>query len=307
MNECLNNLRSFLEVINNCKITCDLYLIPISGQYTNEDLKSGYQYQEPTFKNTLINKIHAGDFLHNCKELQIQFIQTLHNEINLSKDPLLNFRLYNSTIKEISNLIVSLRKRRTYHLTINNLNDVPSISKEYFNGILSNQYSLIINHLINEVLQPTEEEIKKELNFLSNQTPNNALKKEPLNTIANNKPHQIFSFKDMFVEEALAEPCFDILKKIDPPYVNQANEYIGNCKGIFSLWYKVLNEMGNIVKPKLSSIELTNAIESRLPNIKLSKDGSTFRKTYKRLDEKSLTIGIKTLFSQFSPPGRLGK
>lgn len=116
------------------------------------------------------------------------------------------------------------------------------------------------------------------------------------------------TLEELFYDPANAEPCLDILKEIQPPSIDSLNNYIGKSKGIFPLWIKVLKN--NRPKPLIkhfSDLVYKDILNSKINDLNLSKDASEFRKTYKRLESNKVEVDIKTILSQYSQSGKLGK
>ena len=116
------------------------------------------------------------------------------------------------------------------------------------------------------------------------------------------------TFEELFYNPNDAEICLEILSELFPPSIDAANNYIGNNKGIFPLWIRVLKE--NKPKPLIrhyKDIIYKNLLNSKIHGLNLSKDASEFRKQYSRLEKDRVELNIKTILSQISQSGRLGK
>ena len=128
------------------------------------------------------------------------------------------------------------------------------------------------------------------------------------NSLEDTTPPPPSTFEEIFYDLNYVEPCLNILRELEDPAIDHGNNYIGKSKGIFPLWIKVLktNKPKPLVKHFADKIykELLNA---KISGLKLSKDASEFRKTYKRLEQDNVESDIKALLSQFSQNGKLGK
>lgn len=116
------------------------------------------------------------------------------------------------------------------------------------------------------------------------------------------------SFEDLFENDEIAEVCLSVLKILERPVLTNDNYYIGDNKGIFSLWIDILQKH----KPKslikaLKPIQYKEILNEKICGLNLSEDGSEFRKVYRRLETNKIDIQIKTILSQFSQDGKLGK
>lgn len=115
-------------------------------------------------------------------------------------------------------------------------------------------------------------------------------------------------FEDLFYNPNNSNICLEILRVLAPPFIDSSNTYIGKNKGIFPLWIKVLKTHNP--EPLIKHFDdktYKNILNNHFKGLNLSKDASEFRKVYARLDTKGLEQQIKTILSQFSQSGRLGK
>lgn len=114
------------------------------------------------------------------------------------------------------------------------------------------------------------------------------------------------SFEDLFYNRNDAEVCLDVLRELEPPVIDQTNNYIGKGKGIFQLWIMALktHKPTPLIKT-FKDMVYRDVLNSKIMNLNLSKDASEFRKDYKRSRDKA--SDIRTILSQYSQIGRLGK
>lgn len=116
------------------------------------------------------------------------------------------------------------------------------------------------------------------------------------------------TFEELFYNPEHAELCLDILKEFQPPVIDATNNYIGKAKGIFPLWIKVLkNHKPEPIIKHFKDTVYKDLLNSKINGLRLSKDASEFRKEYKRLDNNKAELDIKTILSQFSQSGKLGR
>jgi hypothetical protein len=121
------------------------------------------------------------------------------------------------------------------------------------------------------------------------------------------EPKVILTFEDMFKNKNDAEVCLSILQEIQPPVLDELNTYIGKSKGIFPLWIKLLEKNKPNLINHLSSIQYKDILNKKISGLNLSEDASEFRKVYKRLENSTIELEIKSILSRFSQEGRLGK
>jgi hypothetical protein len=116
------------------------------------------------------------------------------------------------------------------------------------------------------------------------------------------------NFKDLFFKPEYAEIYLKILAELDPPYIDGLNNYIGKNKGIFPLWVKVLkNHKPEPLIKHFDDIVYKEILNQKVNGLNLSKDASEFRKQYVRLENSKTELNIKTILSQYSQSGKLGK
>lgn len=113
------------------------------------------------------------------------------------------------------------------------------------------------------------------------------------------------SFEELFYVPENANICLNILRQLLPPIIDDNNNYIGKNKGIVPLWVKILKNQSIIKHFKDETYK--NILNSKIKGLNLSKDASEFRKTYTRVDNSNIDLEIKSLLSQSSQTGKLGK
>lgn len=116
------------------------------------------------------------------------------------------------------------------------------------------------------------------------------------------------TFEQLFFDENMIAPCIDILKKVDPPLIDEKENYIGGLKGAFVVWY---NEMRRQSFVKHSSDRKLLAALFSKHFKRFNIDESMFAKGHKRAKE-NYELDIKTKLSQVkhsqnSQKGKLGK
>lgn len=115
-------------------------------------------------------------------------------------------------------------------------------------------------------------------------------------------------FEELFYNPEHAEPCLKILSELHPPVIDAINNYIGNRKGIFPLWVKILKN--HKPKPLIKHFKDTvykDLLNHKVKGLNLSKDASEFRKQYVRIENDKVELDIKAILSQYSQSGKLGK
>lgn len=124
----------------------------------------------------------------------------------------------------------------------------------------------------------------------------------------NNSPEYPNSFEELFFNPNDAAVCLDILRELQPPVIDASNNYKGKNKGVFPLWIEILQMHKPIalIKP-FPDMVYRDLLNEKVKGLKLSKDASEFRKPYNSLKKKGKDLDIKTILSQFSQDGRLGK
>jgi hypothetical protein len=116
------------------------------------------------------------------------------------------------------------------------------------------------------------------------------------------------TFEELFYNPEHAEPCLRILSELQPPLIDAINNYIGKAKGVFPLWVKVLKKHAPhpLIKHFKDNV-YKDLLNQKIKGLNLSKDASEFRKQYKMIENNKIELDIKTLLSQFSQSGKLGK
>jgi len=114
-------------------------------------------------------------------------------------------------------------------------------------------------------------------------------------------------FIDLFYNTNDAEHCLSILRDLDKPLINSRNEYIGINKGKIPLWINLLKNHSKALVKHFPDKIYVKALNQEIKNLRLTSDASEFRKTYKRVENSDLDLEIKSLLSQLSQDGKLGK
>jgi hypothetical protein len=116
------------------------------------------------------------------------------------------------------------------------------------------------------------------------------------------------TFEGLFYNPEHAGLYLKVLNELNPPVIDADNNYIGKAKGVVPLWVKVLRN--NKPKPLIKHFKDTiykDLLNQKVKGLNLSKDASEFRKEYKRLKKSNIELDIKTILSQYSQSGKLGK
>lgn len=116
------------------------------------------------------------------------------------------------------------------------------------------------------------------------------------------------TFEELFHNPEDAELCLKILNELKPPVIDTLYNYIGKAKGVFPLWISILktHKPKPLIKPFKDSV-YKDLLNQKIKGLNLTKDASEFRKTYARLEKNNIKLDIKTLLSQYSQEGKLGK
>lgn len=116
------------------------------------------------------------------------------------------------------------------------------------------------------------------------------------------------TFEGLFYNPEHAEPCLKILSELHPPVIDAINNYIGKAKGVFPLWVKVLkNHKPQPLIKHFKDAVYKDVLNQKIKGLNLSKDASEFRKQYKRVENDKIELDIKTILSQYTQNGKLGK
>jgi len=133
----------------------------------------------------------------------------------------------------------------------------------------------------------------------------NRLTKEPQFKNSEINEDKTQTFEDLFYNPEHATICLRILNKLDPPFIDDGNNYIGKNKGVFPLWVRILYKQ-ELIK-HCHDKEYSKILNDKINGLNLTEDGSEFRKNYARLAKNKIDLDIKTILSQFSQDGKLGK
>jgi len=130
----------------------------------------------------------------------------------------------------------------------------------------------------------------------------------PQQTEKKSEQEQPKTFEELFYKSEHAEICLSILRELQPPVIDAINNYIGKAKGIFPLWVEVLkNRKPEPLIKHFADKVYKDLLNEKIKGLNLSKDASEFRKQYKRLYNDKKELDIKTILSQYSQSGKLGK
>jgi hypothetical protein len=156
------------------------------------------------------------------------------------------------------NVELNFIQQKAYYFLIYLLRDIDFIYHEYSMVQTHVELLQIENGFISDPYQKFEE--------------NNEIK---------NSNH--ISFEEMFYDVSNAEPCLNILKNLDEPFIDADFNYIGKNKGIFPLWIQEMKSHSKPLIKHLPDIIYKDLLNSKIKGLNLSKDASEFRKDYKRL------------------------
>lgn len=118
----------------------------------------------------------------------------------------------------------------------------------------------------------------------------------PPQPIVKQKPEQETpkTFDELFYNTDLVKPCIDILKELDPPFIDTDCNYIGKLKGIVCVWIDELQRQG-IVKHYSDRKIFASLIPQKIKRFSI--DESMFGK-YQSKAEKNYRTDIKTMVSK---------
>lgn len=105
--------------------------------------------------------------------------------------------------------------------------------------------------------------------------------KEPSRIKVKNKSSD--SLNDLFNNPKLVEACVDVLRSVEPPLIDDSNNYIGNSKGALCVWIDEMKKSG-IIKNLTDRQKYANALNNYF--VGFSIDSSMFAKIHKRAEEK---------------------
>src|SRR5690606_34182885 len=113
---------------------------------------------------------------------------------------------------------------------------------------------------------------------------------------------KINTFEDLFKNPTDAEHALSSLRKLDPAYIDEENNYIGNNKGIFKIWINTLKNYkgGSLIKQTKSNRQLADILNSKINGLSIIPDMLGKGKYGKRLDTDTIERAIKYFFSQSS-------
>jgi hypothetical protein len=91
------------------------------------------------------------------------------------------------------------------------------------------------------------------------------------------------SLNDLFNNPKMIEACVDVLRSVEPPLIDDSNNYIGNSKGALCVWFNEMKKLG-IIKNLTDRQKYANALNNYF--VGFSINSSMFAKVHKRAEEK---------------------
>lgn len=91
------------------------------------------------------------------------------------------------------------------------------------------------------------------------------------------------SLNDLFNNPKMIEPCVDVLRRVEPPLIEDSNNYIGNSKGALCVWLDEMKKLG-IIKNLTDRQRYANALNNYFNGFSIN--SSMFAKVHKRAEEK---------------------
>jgi hypothetical protein len=179
-----------------------------------------------------------------------------------------------------------------------------------YHSWLKREFEIIKNWLLDKPSNSDQLEISKYNNFLYMEMIQTESEINPLSkqTETKTEQEQPKIFEELFYNPEHAEPCLKILSELQPPVIDAINNYIGKAKGVFPLWVKVLkNHKPEPLIKHFKDTVYKDLLNQKVKGLKLTPDASEFRKSYVRLEKNKIELDIKTILSQYSQSGKLGK
>jgi hypothetical protein len=105
---------------------------------------------------------------------------------------------------------------------------------------------------------------------------------------------------EIFKDPNIIEPCINILRQLENPLIDESYNYIGKNKTLVCIWLEEL--LKNSFIKKYRDKRYVILLNRKFPGLDMTKDGSLFRKTSKRAEEKRKDIQV--LLSQLSLSGK---
>ena len=281
----------------------DFYLIPKKNLML-EELER--EYLKAKSKN-----IEASEFIH--------FLNEVLNDIDTLYD-----RLLWQAKSEINNILVSVRSKKLNFLGDDGRNltieqRIQELETEQIEKLkVVNQkgvrgYKVDLNELLYYsfdrkiwLTYSEFDDIKEAVLKLEEKYVTQSIAKQRTET--NTEQEHPKKFEELFYNPKHAEICLEILNELQPPVIDAKNNYIGKAKGVFPLWVKVLkyHKPEPLIKHFKDTI-YKDLLNQKIIGLNLSKDASEFRKEYVRLTKGNIELDIKTILSQYSQSGKLGK
>lgn len=258
-----------------------------------EIILDGIIKKKPVFGTYLFRKFEksqyeADEFFFDCEAVFNQLKQVVSNKYNKQKSEFYNLLTYGTDEgKEYAKSELAQFNPDNYPYNL------VEISPKYAGYFLTNSDLRIIKNGIDEAQKKAENKT-----LLPHQTETNL----------NPEQKQPKTFEELFYNPEHAEPCLKILSELQPPVIDAINNYIGKAKGVFPLWVKVLkNHKPEPLIKHFSDIIYKDLLNQKVKGLNLTKDASEFRKQYVRLEKSKIELDIKTILSQYSQYGKLGK
>ncbi len=321
MIERADNLPPFLyNVVSKEKI--DLFLNETVPDITKEEIDAIATYLPPSLKKEIdkltLSVIYEIDFnvaMLTTSDQVKRYLHHLYEYLNVAIDKI----NYNSCSAEIEQrfrkicdlgLLFKMQNDESY---VNKIFEPDEWKPAYLNVELShkekNAYYFFI-YLLSDI-DFFEHEYHMILTHIEQLQIDNGFISDPykdVNVRDNETKRYPHTINEIFYNESNAEPCLSILMNLDEPFIDADWNYIGKNKGIFPLWIKEMKR--HSPKPLVKHFPdfvYKDLLNSKIKGLNLSKDASEFRKDYKRLEINKIGIQIKTILSQLSQSGKLGK
>jgi|GEM_PF-4242551 len=289
-----NKLALLLNEACNISIAGELQLPILSGNYDSRYIESGEVYDQAIIINVSINELSAKDYIKKLSIKTLECLKSMRSNFDLETKSNNKKRLLRDSLKTIETGLLHLKSKSPY-IKINNIEELKKMRGVRYKEIQKKYFNHIVERVVDTSLMFLKEEILEELS--GNGINTNHTLRPPLKS----KQREPTEFNDMFYSAKNVELSIDILRNLSPPSVDSEYNYIGNNKGIISLWIKCLRDSSVIVnQPARVYATLLN---NKFNNLHLG--GSEFTHHYKTALEKEEEIQSK--ISKFTQLGRLGK
>ena len=289
-------LQALKDYILNLKVTGNLELRGIEAGFKYDEMS--HIYDDSVIRDLKVNGLKVGEFQEKLYKAKLSIITFVRNKINVENSALNNYRVYKDAIEKVNSILQNFRSKPLVIL-FTNRPDVRLVRSTKLRQLQTQNLHEIYEIIINQILQELITELSEELTFFKeiSSTGKKVIRRS----------HSVQAvpseFKELFNNPLDAEPCLDILRQIDPPFIDSSNNCIRRNKGIYGVWLEVLISKGTI--KKLSRVQIAKVLNATINNLDISADAKELNGKYKTVQD--FKEDILVLFSNFSMEGRIGK